>query len=69
MCDPELGIMDIRTREILHEYQITHYNTDELDLFDMTQSNKMLQNNFAKYFLTPSSLLMPYSLLSVVQHH
>lgn len=69
VCDPELGIMDICTKEILHEYQIANYNTEDLNLFDMTQSNKMLQNDFARYFLTPSSLLMPYSLLSVVQHN
>jgi len=53
----------------MHEYQLTRQNCYPLDQCDMTQGTKMMQTNKARYFVVPNFFLMPYSLLSVVQHY
>jgi len=67
VCDPEQGIINIETKEILHEFQIPEYSNGDLGVTNMAHSTKMIQNDFANYFITASTVVMPYSLLGVIQ--
>lgn len=68
VCDPSLGVIDICTKEILHEYGIKRLEKSQFERYDMSHSNKMISNAFGKYFVTSTSIVMPYSLISVIQH-
>ena len=69
VADPEIGLINLETKEVLHEYHINDTLSDEMHLFDMSQGTKLVQTKEAKYFILPKSLIMPYSLLSVIQHY
>ena len=67
VADPERGIINLETKEVLHEYHIGQTQLDILFNQDMSWGSKLVQAKEAKYFVLPNYLLMPYSLLSVVQ--
>ena len=69
VADPEIGLINLETKEVLHEYHINATLADEMHLVDMSQGSKLVQTRDAKYFILPNSLIMPYSLLSVIQHY
>ena len=67
VADPERGIINLETKEVLHEYHISQKQLDNLQNQDMSWGSKLVQTKEAKYFVLPNYLIMPYSLLSVVQ--
>ena len=69
VADPEIGLINLETKEVLHEYHLNRTLASEMHLYDLSQGTKLVQSKETKYFLLPNCLLMPYSLLSVVQHY
>lgn len=69
MADPVAGIVNLQTKEVLHEYHISSYKVEQILSFDLSQGSKLVTSNETNYFVVPNQLLMPYSLLSVVQHY
>ena len=69
VADPEFGIINLETREVMYEYHMTRPMLRTNLMFDMQRGNKMFKTHNAKYFVVPNNLLTPYSLLSVVQHY
>lgn len=69
VADPEVAIINLETREVMHEYHMTRLNLRPNLMFDMQRGIKIFKTQNAKYFVVPNNLLTPYSLLSVVQHY
>ena len=69
VTDPEMGLVNLETKEVLHEYHIGESLNAEIKLYDMQLGTKLVQAKEARYFILPNSLIMPYSYLSVVQHY
>ena len=68
VADPLMGLINLQTKEVLHEYHINQSLCNEIQLYDMKQGTKLVKTKEAKYFILPNRLIMPYSYLSVVQH-
>ena len=68
VADPEIGIIKFETHEVLNEYH-TKLNKfeDNMSTYDISWGKKLIQANKVQYLITPNNMLMPYSLLSVIQ--
>ena len=67
VVDPKIGIINLETKEVLHEYHINKHDALDMKSFDMSWGSKLVQTNKAQFFIMPNRMVMPYSLLSVVQ--
>ena len=68
VADPDMGIVNLETKEVLHEYHIAKRQADEMKTYDMGWGSRLVQSREGKYLILPNCVLMPYSYLSVVQH-
>ena len=66
VADPAIGIVNLETKEVFHEYHIAKRQTEGLQSANLSWGTKLMQMREAKFFILPNSLLMPYSFLSVV---
>ena len=68
VVDPEVGIVNIRTKEVLHEYHTQRNGVvDDMQTYDISQGNRLVQTEHAQYLICPNLMIMQYSLLSVIQ--
>ena len=63
------GIININTKQVHHEYHIEKNLTTIQSEIDMAWGHRLYQTREAQYFMLPNKLVMPYSLLSFVQHY
>ena len=67
VADPVMGIVNLETKEVLHEYHISKRQVAQINSCDMSWGTKLVQAREGRYFVLPNCILMPYSFLSVVQ--
>ena len=68
-ADPEMGVINLQTKEVLHEYHIQKHLDEDMDTYDLSWGNKMVQTGDSKFMILPNRLIMPYSLLNFIQHY
>lgn len=66
IADPEIGVINLETKEVLHEYHINNKHFNDMQTYDMSWGKKLVLTDYAQFFIAPNEILMPYSLLSVV---
>lgn len=68
-ADPEIGLINLNCKEVLHEYHITGKSgaAEEISMCNLSWGSRLVQTQEAKFFIMAYRLLMPYSLLSFVQ--
>ena len=53
----------------MHEYHIQKHVGEDLNSYDLSWGNKMVQTSESKFMILPNRLIMPYSLISFIQHY
>ena len=67
-ADPEVGIIDLRTKEVMYEYHIEALAERRWRQAEMCWGSKLVQSSNSQILIGANSFILPYSLLSVVQH-
>ena len=67
VADPEIGLVNLESKEVLHEYHVYPNKEEEVIKYNISWGAKLLQTQDALYLSLAESLVMPYSLQSVVQ--
>ena len=66
VADPEIGLINLKTKEILHEFHICAKKATEMLKFDISWGTKLVTTSEVQYLSMADCLVMPYSLLSIV---
>ena len=68
-ADPEMGVINLQTKEVLHEYHIQKHLGEDFESCDLSWGNKMVQTGDSKFMILPNRLILPYNLLNFIQHY